>query len=191
MVGKMPRQSGNQKNIPKCLTLSDRNAVFHTEDKSCMPLNYGNPITKQDRSSQRQTPLNIFLDSGTSNASNPWLQRSHAGQELASASDSEAAPGESPTQMSEDSQESLPQWPLPQGKDTALGWRQSPGRSYGTVSQGTSRHKGFQSCSLTSQQAKVRGPKRVDMPPDEDWRQHTFSPQPAARSFFVHSGNAL
>ncbi|XP_026566845.1 inactive ubiquitin carboxyl-terminal hydrolase 54 isoform X1 [Pseudonaja textilis] len=188
MVGKMQRQSGNQNNIPKCLTVPDRNAAFHTEDKSCMPLNYGNPITNQDHSSQRQTSLNTFLDSGTSNASNHWLQRSHAGQELAAASDSEAARGESPLQMSEDSQESLPQWPLALG---ALGWRQSPGRSYGTVSHGASRHKGFQSCFLISQQAKVRGPKRVDMPPDEDWRQHTFTPQPAIRSFFVHSGNAL
>lgn len=173
--------------------MPDRNAAFHTEDKSCVPLNYGNTIFKQDRSSQGQTSFNIFLDSGTSNASNHWLQRSHAGQVLAAASDSEAVHGESPTQLSEDSQEPLPQWPLPQGKGKAgvLGWRQSPGRDYGTVSHGTARHKGFQNGFLISQQAKVRGPKRVDMPPDEDWRQHTIAPQPATRSFFIHSGNAL
>ncbi|XP_070801435.1 ubiquitin carboxyl-terminal hydrolase 54 [Pituophis catenifer annectens] len=192
MVGKMHRQSGNRKNIQyPCLTVPDRNAAFHIEDKSCVPLNYGNTIFKQDRSSQGQTSFNIFLDSGTSNASNHWLQRSHAGQELAAASDSEAAHGESPTQMSEDSQEPLPQWPQGQEKAGALGWRQSPGRDCGTVSHGTARHKGCQSGFLISQQAKVRGPKRVDMPPDEDWRQHTFAPQPATRSFFIHSGNAL
>lgn len=168
--------------------MPDRNAAFHTEDKSCVPLNYGNTIFKQDRSSQGQTSFSIFLDCGTSNASNHWLQRSHAGQELAAAAAaaSEVAHGESPTQMSEDSQEPLPQWPQGKEKAGALAWRQSPGRDCGTA-----RHKGCQSGFLISQQAKVRGPKRVDMPPDEDWRQHTFAPQPATRSFFIHSGNAL
>lgn len=173
--------------------MPDRNAAFHPEDKPSVLLNYENPIYKQDQSSQGQTSFNTFLDSGTSNASNYRLQRSHAGQEIAAASESDTAHGDTLTQMSEDSQEPLPQWPLPQGKDEAgaLGWKRSPGRGYATVSPGTSRHKGFQSGCLISQQAKVQGPRRVDMPPDEDWRQHTLAPLPATRSFFVHSGNAL
>uniref|UniRef100_A0A0F7Z893 Inactive ubiquitin carboxyl-terminal hydrolase 54 n=1 Tax=Crotalus adamanteus TaxID=8729 RepID=A0A0F7Z893_CROAD len=194
MANKMHRQSGNQKNIQKYLTVPDRNAAFHAEDKPRVPLNYDNPIYKQDQPSRGQTSFNTFLDSGTLNASNYWLQRSHAGQETAAAAaDRDTAHGDSLPQMSEDSREPLPQWPLPQGKDEAgaLGWKRSPGRGYATVSHGASRHKGFQGGGLISQQAKVQGPRRVDMPPDEDWRRHTFAPQPAPRSVFVHSGNAL
>ncbi|KAL8202252.1 UNVERIFIED_CONTAM: hypothetical protein K2H54_004363 [Gekko kuhli] len=29
--------------------------------------------------------------------------------------------------------------------------------------------------------AKAPGPRRVDMPPDEDWRQNSYIPQPGAR----------
>ncbi|XP_029141719.1 inactive ubiquitin carboxyl-terminal hydrolase 54, partial [Protobothrops mucrosquamatus] len=190
MASKMHRQSGNQKNIQKCLTVPDRNAAFHAEDKPRVPPNYENPVYKQDQPSQGQTSFNAFLDSGTPNAPNYWLQRSHAGQETAAAAaaDRDTAHGDSLTQMSEDSQE-----PLPQGKDEAgaFGWKRSPGRGYATVSHGASRHNGFQGGGLISQQAKLQGPRRVDMPPDEDWRRHTFAPQPAPRSFFVHSGNAL
>lgn len=179
MVGKMHRQSGNQKNIQKCLAVPDRSAAFQTEDNPCGPLSYGSLIYKQDLSSEGQKPLN----SGTSNTSNHWLPRSHTDQEIAALSDRETVHWEYTTQTNKGSQEHPPRRPLPQGEDEAggLAWRQSPGRGYSTASHGASGHKGFQRCFLTSQQAKVRGPRRVDMPPDEDWRQHTFAPQPAPR----------
>ncbi|XP_063163694.1 inactive ubiquitin carboxyl-terminal hydrolase 54 [Candoia aspera] len=183
MVGKMHRQSGNQKNSQNCLAVPDRSAAFQTEDNLCGPLSYRSLIYQQDLSSEGQNSLNTFLDSGTSNTSNHWLPRSHTDQEIAALSDRETTHWEYTTQMNKGSQQHSPQRPLPRGEDEAggLAWRRTLGRGSSTASHGTSRCKGFQNCFLTSQQAKVRGPRRVDMPPDEDWRQHTFAPQPAPR----------
>lgn len=38
-----------------------------------------------------------------------------------------------------------------------------------------------QGCPVPPSSVKAPGPRRVDMPPEEDWRQNSYTPQPGRR----------
>nr|XP_028584861.1 LOW QUALITY PROTEIN: inactive ubiquitin carboxyl-terminal hydrolase 54 [Podarcis muralis] len=190
MVGKTHRPSGNQKNIQKILVVPDRGETFQGEDNPAVALNYGSLTYKQQGlpSQLGQRPL-LHQHLGSKEASGPaghWLQMSHTARQTATLPDRQTVHWGYAVPTSKGSQKHLLQQPLQQGKrDACAADCRSPlGTSYSTLSipQRASRDTGgFQGCPVPPTQAKAPGPRRVDMPPDEDWRQNSYTSQPGAR----------
>nr|XP_008112453.1 PREDICTED: inactive ubiquitin carboxyl-terminal hydrolase 54 isoform X2 [Anolis carolinensis] len=192
MVGKTHRGSGNQKNIPKILAVPDRGETFQGEDNPGLALSYGSLVYKhQGLSSQgRKTLLSTHL--GTEEASSisgHWPQMSHTARQTATLPGRQAEHWGNAAQKSKGLQDHFIQQPFQQGKEEACATDHRPlvdiGHSTLFVSPGASRDMGcFQSCPVPPQSAKAPGPRRVDMPPDEDWRKYSYIPQPGARRIF-------
>ncbi|NWX96081.1 UBP54 hydrolase, partial [Nothoprocta ornata] len=63
----------------------------------------------------------------------------------------------------------------------AAGCRLPPGTDYSTLRTPREPSWDPQGCPVPPSYAKAPGPRRVDMPPDEDWRQSSYTPQPGRR----------
>ncbi|XP_041260805.1 inactive ubiquitin carboxyl-terminal hydrolase 54 isoform X5 [Onychostruthus taczanowskii] len=187
MVGKARKLSGDQKNIiQKLLVVPDRGEAFQGEDYPGVALSYGSlPCVPKGTLSQGQKPLvNLHLGGGASSVSgrllNPAAQTAtlpdkrtmlwgkHAGQ-----------PGKS-------LQEGFLQQPSqpPMHESHAIGCRLPASTDYSTLriprepSWGPGASQG---CPVPPSCVKAPGPRRVDMPPEEDWRDSSYTPQPGRR----------
>ncbi|XP_054838489.1 inactive ubiquitin carboxyl-terminal hydrolase 54 isoform X2 [Eublepharis macularius] len=195
MVGKTHRQSGNQKNIQKILAVLDRSETFRDEDNPSVALSYRSlPSKQQASSSQGPRPLlsQHLRGEEASTALGHWLQMSRTARQTATLPDKRTVHWASTTQPKKGPQEHL----LQQGNHEfyAINYRPPLGTSYGPlrIVCGPSRDAaGFEACPVPPPHAKAPGPRRVDMPPDEDWRQNSYTPQPGTRRMLpVHMTDA-
>ncbi|XP_043373936.1 inactive ubiquitin carboxyl-terminal hydrolase 54 isoform X9 [Dermochelys coriacea] len=188
MVGKARRPSGDQKNIQKLLVVPDRGETFQDEDHPGMALSYRSlPCTQKCSSSQGQRPLiDQHMESGASRISGHWLQMSHTARQTATLPDKRTLQLGYTAQPDKGLQESfLQQASQHQMHESyAINCRPHPSTDYSTfrVPQGLSWDPGAsQGCPVPPSRTKAPGPRRVDMPPEEDWRQNSFTLQPGGR----------
>uniref|UniRef100_A0A8C5X528 Inactive ubiquitin carboxyl-terminal hydrolase 54 n=1 Tax=Malurus cyaneus samueli TaxID=2593467 RepID=A0A8C5X528_9PASS len=153
----------------KLLVVPDRGEAFQGEDYPGVALSYGSlPCVPKGTLSQGQKPLvNVHLGSGASNVSGCLLNTSYPAGQTATLPD----------------------------KRTVLWGKQAgqPGKSlqegflhtdYSTlrIPREPSWDPGAaQGCPVPPSCVKAPGPRRVDMPPEEDWRQNSYTPQPGRR----------
>ncbi|XP_034632946.1 inactive ubiquitin carboxyl-terminal hydrolase 54 isoform X11 [Trachemys scripta elegans] len=188
MVGKARRSSGDQKNVQKLLVVPDRGETFRGEDHPGMALSYRNlPCAQKCSSSQGQGPLvDQHMGGGTSRISGQWLQMNHTARQTATLPDKRTLQLGYTAQPDKGLEESfLQQSSLHQMHESyAINCRPRPSTDYSTfrVLQGLSWDPGAShGCPVPPPCTKAPGPRRVDMPPEEDWRQNSFTPQPGGR----------
>ncbi|XP_065409375.1 inactive ubiquitin carboxyl-terminal hydrolase 54 isoform X13 [Chrysemys picta bellii] len=188
MVGKARRSSGDQKNVQKLLVVPDRGETFRGEDHPGMALSYRNlPCAQKCSSSQGQGPLvDQHMGGGTSRISGQWLQMNHTARQTATLPDKRTLQLGYTAQPDKGLEESfLQQSSRHQMHESyAINCRPRPSTDYSTfrVLQGLSWDPGAShGCPVPPPCTKAPGPRRVDMPPEEDWRQNSFTPQPGGR----------
>ncbi|NXQ84867.1 UBP54 hydrolase, partial [Nyctibius grandis] len=153
MVGKARKPSGDQKNIiQKLLVVPDRGEAFQGED---------------------------YPGGGASSVSGHWLNTSYAARQTGTLPDKRTTlwgkhtgqPGKSFLQQPSQRQ---------MCESYAIGCRLPASTDYSTLripcDSGAS-----QGCPVPPSCVKAPGPRRVDMPPEEDWRQNSYTPQPGRR----------
>ncbi|NWR73047.1 UBP54 hydrolase, partial [Centropus unirufus] len=159
MVGKARKASGDQI-IQKLLVVPDRGEAFQGED---------------------------YPGGGASSVSGPWMSTSHPAKHTATFSDKRTTLwGKRAGQPGKSLQEGFIQQPSQHQVhgSPAAGCRLPPSAEYSTlrIPREPSWDPGaFQGCPVPPSCAKAPGPRRVDMPPEEDWRQSTYTPQPGRR----------
>ncbi|KAM4668115.1 ubiquitin carboxyl-terminal hydrolase 54 isoform 1-T3 [Amazona ochrocephala] len=181
MAGKARKPSGDQKNIiQKLLVVPDRGEAFQGEDYPGVALSYGSlPCAPKGTLSQGQKPLvNPLLGGGASSVSGCWLNMSYPARQTATLPDKRmmlwgkhaGQPGKSLHHQTHESY--AIGCKLPASTDCSTlriphepSW--DPGASQG--------------CPVPPSCVKAPGPRRVDMPPEEDWRQNSYTPQPGRR----------
>ncbi|XP_074855795.1 ubiquitin carboxyl-terminal hydrolase 54 isoform X3 [Carettochelys insculpta] len=194
MVGKAHRPSGDQKNIQKLLVVPDRGETFRGENHPGVALNYRSPSCIQKcASSQGQKPLvNQPMGGGTSRVPDHCLQMSHTARQTAALPDEQTWQLGYAAQLDKGLQESFLQQASQHQmhKSYTINCRPPPSTDYSTfqVPQGLPGNPGAsQVYPVPPPHTKASGPKRVDMPPEEDWRQNSFTSQPARqRTLPVH-----
>lgn len=181
MVGKARKASGDQKNIiQKLLVVPDRGEAFQGEDYPGVALSYGSlPCALKGTLSQGQKPLvNPHLEGGASSVSGHWLNTSYPARHTATLPDKRMTlwgkhagqPGKSLHHQMHESY--------------AIGCKLPASTDYSTlrIPYEPSWDPGAsQGCPVPPSCIKAPGPRRVDMPPEEDWRQNSYTPQPGRR----------
>uniref|UniRef100_A0A8C6JTN6 Uncharacterized protein n=1 Tax=Melopsittacus undulatus TaxID=13146 RepID=A0A8C6JTN6_MELUD len=177
----MPSMVGDQKNIiQKLLVVPDRGEAFQGEDYSGVALSYGSlPCGPKGTLSQGQKPLvNPHLGGGASSVSGCWLNTNYPARQTATLPDKRMTlwgkhagqPGKSlHHQMNE---------------THAIGCKLPASTDYSTlrIPHEPSWDPGAsQGCPVPPSCVKAPGPRRVDMPPEEDWRQNSYTPQPGRK----------
>ncbi|KFQ52943.1 Inactive ubiquitin carboxyl-terminal hydrolase 54, partial [Nestor notabilis] len=152
MVGKARKASGDQKNIiQKLLVVPDRGEAFQGED---------------------------YPEGGASSVSGHWLNTSYPARHTATLPDKRMTlwgkhagqPGKSLHHQMHESY--------------AIGCKLPASTDYSTlrIPYEPSWDPGAsQGCPVPPSCIKAPGPRRVDMPPEEDWRQNSYTPQPGRR----------
>ncbi|XP_032046863.1 inactive ubiquitin carboxyl-terminal hydrolase 54 isoform X2 [Aythya fuligula] len=190
MVGKARKPSGDQKNvIQKLLVVPDRGEAFQGDDYPGVALSYGSlPCAPRGTLSQGQKPLvNLPLGGGASNVSGRWLNMSYPARQTATLPDKRTALwGKHAGQTGKSLQEGFFQQPSQHQmhESYAIGCRLPASTDYSTLRMphGPSWDPSApQGCPVPPSCVKAPGPRRVDMPPDEDWRQNSYTPQPGRR----------
>lgn len=188
MVGKARRPSGDQKNVQKLLVVPDRGETFQGEDHPGMALSYRSlPCTQKCSSSQGQRPLvDQHMGGGASRISGHWLQMNHTARQTATLPDKRTLQSGYTAQPDKGLEESFLQQPSQRQmhESYAINCRPRPSTDYSTfrVPQGLSWDPGAShGCPVPPSRTKAPGPRRVDMPPEEDWRQNSFTPQPGGQ----------
>ncbi|XP_069719615.1 ubiquitin carboxyl-terminal hydrolase 54 isoform X2 [Phaenicophaeus curvirostris] len=189
MVGKSRKPSGDQKIIQKLLVVPDRGEAFQGEDYPGVALSYRSlPCAPKGTLSQGQKPLiNPHLEGGTSSVSGPWMSASYPARQTATLSDKRTTLwGKHAGQPGKSLQEGFFQQPSQHHmhRSYAVGCRLPASTDYSTlrIPHEPSWDPGAsQGCPVPPSCAKAPGPRRVDMPPDEDWRQSSYTPQPGRR----------
>ncbi|XP_040419332.1 inactive ubiquitin carboxyl-terminal hydrolase 54 isoform X3 [Cygnus olor] len=196
MVGKARKPSGDQKNIiQKLLVVPDRGEAFQGEDYPGVALSYGSlPCAPRGTLSQGQKPLvNLPLGGGASNVSGRWLNVSYPARQTGTLPDKRTMLwGKHAGQPGKSLQEGFFQQPSQHQmhESYAIGCRLPASTDYSTLRM---PHEPLwdpsapQGCPVPPSCVKAPGPRRVDMPPDEDWRQNSYIPQPGRRQMLpVH-----
>uniref|UniRef100_A0A8B9CM07 Ubiquitin specific peptidase 54 n=1 Tax=Anser brachyrhynchus TaxID=132585 RepID=A0A8B9CM07_9AVES len=177
MVGKARKLSGDQKNIiQKLLVVPDRGEAFQGEEYPGVALSYGSlPCAPRGTLSQGQKPLvNLPLGGGASNVSGRWLNMSYPARQTATLPDKRTTLwGKHAGQPGKSLQEGFFQQPS-QHQITDYSTLRMPHEPSWDPSAP-------QGCPVPPSCVKAPGPRRVDMPPDEDWRQNSYTPQPGRR----------
>ncbi|NXK58661.1 UBP54 hydrolase, partial [Sylvietta virens] len=179
MVGKARKLSGDQKNIiQKLLVVPDRGEAFQGEDYPSVALSYGSlPCVPKGTLSQglgrgvSGRLLNTSYPAGQTGMlpdKRTMLWGKHAGQ-----------PGKS-------LQEGFLQQPSQHHmhESHTTGCRLPFNTDYSTlrIPREPSWDPGAsQGCPVPPSCVKAPGPRRVDMPPEEDWRENSYTPQPGRR----------
>ncbi|NXF35872.1 UBP54 hydrolase, partial [Nyctibius bracteatus] len=153
MVGKARKPPGDQKNIiQKLLVVPDRGEAFQSEG---------------------------YPGGGASSVSGHWLNMSYTARQTGTLPDKRTTlwgkhagqPGKSFLQQPSQRQ---------MCESYAIGCRLPASTDYSTLripdDSGAS-----QGCPVPPSCVKAPGPRRVDMPPEEDWRQNSYTPQPGRR----------
>ncbi|KAM6390917.1 ubiquitin carboxyl-terminal hydrolase 54 isoform 2-T2 [Pluvialis apricaria] len=190
MVGKARKPSGDQNNIiQKLLVVPDRGEAFHGEDYPGVALSCESlPCAPKGTLSQGQKPLlNPYLGGGASSVSGHWLNTSYPARQTATLPDKRTMlGGKRAGQPGKSLQEGVPQQPSQHQmhESHAIGCRLPASRDYSTlrIPHEPSWDPGAsQGCPVPPSCVKAPGPRRVDMPPEEDWRQNSYTPQPGRR----------
>ncbi|XP_053927010.1 inactive ubiquitin carboxyl-terminal hydrolase 54 isoform X2 [Cuculus canorus] len=189
MVGKARKPSGDQKIIQKLLVVPDRGEAFQGEDYPGVALSYRSlPCAPKGTLSQGQKPfINPHLEGGTSSVSGPWMSTSYPARQTATLSDKRMMLwGKRAGQPGKSLQEGFFQQPSQHQmhRSYAVGCRLPASADYSTlrIPREPSWDPGAsQGCPVPPSCAKAPGPRRVDMPPEEDWRQSSYTPQPGRR----------
>ncbi|KAM9188036.1 ubiquitin carboxyl-terminal hydrolase 54 isoform 2-T2 [Mergus octosetaceus] len=190
MVGKARKPSGDQKNvIQKLLVVPDRGEAFQGDDYPSVALSYGSlPCAPRGTLSQGQKPLvNLPLGGGASNVSGRWLNMSYPARQTATLPDKRTALwGKHAGQTGKSLQEGFFQQPSQHQmhESYAIGCRLPASTDYSTLRmphEPSWDPSAPQGCPVPPSCVKAPGPRRVDMPPDEDWRQNSYTPQPGRR----------
>lgn len=181
---------GDQKNIiQKLLVMPDRGEAFQGEDYPGMALSYGSlPCAPRGTLSQGQKPLpNLCSGGGASNVSGHWLNRSYPARQTATLPDKRMTLwGKRSGQPGKSLQEGLLQQPSQHQmlESYATSCRLPASTDYSTLRvphQPSWDLSAPQGCPVPPSSVKAPGPRRVDMPPEEDWRQNSYTPQPGRR----------
>ncbi|KAM6416141.1 ubiquitin carboxyl-terminal hydrolase 54 isoform 2-T2 [Rhynochetos jubatus] len=190
MVGKARKPSGDQKNIiQKLLVVPDRGEAFQGGDYPGVALSYGSlPCAPKGTLSQGQKPLvNLHFGGGASSVSGRWLNTSHPARQTATLPDKRTTLwGKHAGQPGKSLQEGF-LWQPSQHQTCesyATGCRLPASTDYSTlrIPHEPSWDPGAsQGCPVPPSCVKAPGPRRVDMPPEEDWRQNSYTPQPGRR----------
>uniref|UniRef100_A0A8C6JYE5 Uncharacterized protein n=1 Tax=Melopsittacus undulatus TaxID=13146 RepID=A0A8C6JYE5_MELUD len=176
----MPSMVGKKNIIQKLLVVPDRGEAFQGEDYSGVALSYGSlPCGPKGTLSQGQKPLvNPHLGGGASSVSGCWLNTNYPARQTATLPDKRMTlwgkhagqPGKSlHHQMNE---------------THAIGCKLPASTDYSTlrIPHEPSWDPGAsQGCPVPPSCVKAPGPRRVDMPPEEDWRQNSYTPQPGRK----------
>ncbi|XP_017662622.1 PREDICTED: inactive ubiquitin carboxyl-terminal hydrolase 54 isoform X1 [Lepidothrix coronata] len=190
MVGKARKLSGDQKNIiQKLLVVPDRSEAFQGEDNPGVALSYGSlPCAPKSTLSQGQKPLvNLHLGAGASSVSGHWLNTSYPARQTATLPDKRTTLwGKHAGQPGKNLQEGFLQQPSQHQmhESYTMGCRLPASTDYSTlrIPREPSWDPGAsQGCPVPPSCVKAPGPRRVDMPPEEDWRQNSYTPQPGRR----------
>ncbi|NXT03455.1 UBP54 hydrolase, partial [Jacana jacana] len=161
MVGKAHKPSGDQKNIiQKLLVVPDRGEAIQGGDYP----GGGAPSV----SGHRPSTSHAARQAATLPDKRATLWGTHAGQ-----------PGKSLQEgfLPQPSQRQTPE-------SYATGCRLPASTGYSTFRtprQPSWDHGASQGCPVPPSCSKAPGPRRVDMPPEEDWRQSSYTPQPGRR----------
>ncbi|XP_069652462.1 ubiquitin carboxyl-terminal hydrolase 54 isoform X7 [Haliaeetus albicilla] len=190
MVGKARKLSGDQKNIiQKLLVVPDRGEAFQGEGYPGVALSYGTlPCAPKGTLSQGQKPLvNPHLGGGASSVSGRWLNTSYPARQTATLPDKRTTLwGKHAGQPGKSLQEGFLQQPSQHQmhESYAISCRLPASTDYSTlrIPREPSWDPGAsQGCPVPPSCVKAPGPRRVDMPPEEDWRQNSYTPQPGRR----------
>uniref|UniRef100_A0A8C0ULL2 Ubiquitin specific peptidase 54 n=1 Tax=Cyanistes caeruleus TaxID=156563 RepID=A0A8C0ULL2_CYACU len=190
MVGKARKLSGDQKNIiQKLLVMPDRGEAFQGEDYPGVALSCGSlPCVPKGTLSQGQKPLvNLHLGGGTSSVSGRLLNTSYAAGQTATLPDKRTMLwGKHAGQPGKSLQEGFLQQPSqhPMHESHTIGCRLPASTDSSTlrIPREPSWDPGAsQGCPVPPSCVKAPGPRRVDMPPEEDWRENSYTPQPGRR----------
>lgn len=167
--------------------MPDGGETFQGEDHTGVALSYGSlPCTQKCPSAQGQRPLDQHLGGGASSLSGCWLQLSHTARQTVTLPDKQKMHLGFPGQSDKGLQEDFLQQPLQYQmlESYSIKCRPPSSTDYSTLRApwGLPWNSGHpQGCPVPPARAKVPGPKRVDMPPEEDWRQNSYTPQPGGR----------
>ncbi|XP_051473418.1 inactive ubiquitin carboxyl-terminal hydrolase 54 isoform X4 [Apus apus] len=190
MMGKARNPSGDQKNtIQKLLVVPDRGEALQGEDFPGVALSYGSlPCAPKGTLSQGQKPLdNPRLGGGASSVSGRWLNMSYAARQTATLPDKRTMLwGKRAGQPGKSLQEGFLQQSLQHQmhESYGIGCRLPASTDYSTlrIPHEPSWDPGAsQGCPVPPSCVKAPGPRRVDMPPEDDWRQNSYTPQPGRR----------
>ncbi|NXJ78694.1 UBP54 hydrolase, partial [Trogon melanurus] len=190
MAGKARKPSGDQNNIiQKLLVVPDRGEAFQGEDYPGVTLSYGSlSCAPKDILSQGQKPLvNPRFGGGASSVSGHWLNTSYPARQTATLPDKRTKLwGKHTGQPGKSLQEGFLQQPSqhPVHQSYASGGRLPASTDYSTlkIPREPSWDPGAsQGCPVPPSCVRAPGPRRVDMPPEEDWRQNSYTPQPGRR----------
>nr|XP_054493551.1 inactive ubiquitin carboxyl-terminal hydrolase 54 [Agelaius phoeniceus] len=190
MVGKARKLSGDQKNIiQKLLVVPDRGEAFQGEDYPGVALSYGSlPCVPKGTLSQGQKPLvNLHLGGGASRVSGRLLNTNYPAAQTATLPDKRTMLwGKHAGQPGKSFQEGFLQQPSQHHmhESYAMGCRVPASTDYSTlrIPREPSWDPGAsQGCPVPPSCVKAPGPRRVDMPPEEDWRENSYTPQPGRR----------
>ncbi|NXJ45803.1 UBP54 hydrolase, partial [Spizaetus tyrannus] len=161
MVGKARKLSGDQKNIiQKLLVVPDRGEALQGED---------------------------YPGGGASSVSGRWLNTSYPARQTATLPDKRTTLwGKHAGQPGKSLQEGFLQQPSQHQmhESYAISCRLPASTDYSTlrIPREPSWDPGAsQGCPVPPSCVKAPGPRRVDMPPEEDWRQNSYTPQPGRR----------
>ncbi|XP_064573438.1 inactive ubiquitin carboxyl-terminal hydrolase 54 isoform X4 [Zonotrichia leucophrys gambelii] len=190
MVGKARKLSGDQKNvIQKLLVVPDRGEAFQGEDYPGVALSYGSlPCVPKGTLSQGQKPLvNLHLGGGALRVSGRLLNTNYPAAQTATLPDKRTVLwGKHAGQPGKSFQEGFLQQPSQHHmhESHAMGCRVPASTDYSTlrIPREPSWDPGAsQGCPVPPSCVKAPGPRRVDMPPEEDWRESSYTPQPGRR----------
>uniref|UniRef100_A0A8C0F087 Ubiquitin specific peptidase 54 n=1 Tax=Bubo bubo TaxID=30461 RepID=A0A8C0F087_BUBBB len=185
-----PPPPGDQKNIlQKLLVVPDGGEAFQGEDYAGVALSYGSlPCAPKGTLSQGQKSLvNPYLGGGPSNVSGHWLNTSYPARQTATLPDKRTTLwGKHAGQPGKSLQEGFLQQPSQhQTRESyASRCRLPASTDYSTlrIPHEPSWDPGAsQGCPVPPSCVKAPGPRRVDMPPEDDWRQNSYTPQPGRR----------
>ncbi|XP_030308997.1 inactive ubiquitin carboxyl-terminal hydrolase 54 isoform X5 [Calypte anna] len=183
-------QSGDQKNnLQKLLVVPDRGEALQGEDYPGVALNSGSlPCAPKGSLSPGQKPLvNPHLGGGTPSVSGHLLPTSCPAWQAAPFPDKGAAfRGKQAGQPGRSSQGGFLQQPSqhPTRGSHPGGCRLPAPTDYSTLRtphQPSWDPRASPGCPVPPSCVKAPGPRRVDMPPEDDWRQNSYTPQPGRR----------
>lgn len=176
--------------------MPDRGEAFQGGDYPGVALSYGSlPCAPKGTLSQGQKPLvNPHLGGGASSVSGHWLNISYPARQTATLPDKRTTLwGKHAGQPGKSLQEGFLQQPSQRQmhESYAIGCRLPASKDYSTlrIPHEPSWDPGAsQGCPVPPSCVKAPGPRRVDMPPEEDWRQNSYTPQPVRRRMLPMHG---
>uniref|UniRef100_A0A669Q4Y3 Ubiquitin specific peptidase 54 n=1 Tax=Phasianus colchicus TaxID=9054 RepID=A0A669Q4Y3_PHACC len=189
MVGKARKPSDQKNIVQKLLVVPDRGEAFQGEDYPGMALSYGSlPCAPRGTLPQGQKPLpNPCSGDGASSVSGHWLNMSYPARQTATLPDKRMTlwrkcagqPGKS---LQEGFLQQPSQHQMRESYVTSC--RLPASTDYSTLRiphQPSWDLSAPQGCPVPPSSTKAPGPRRVDMPPEEDWRQNSYTPQPGRK----------